>query len=144
MHGRLGVPLVVLAVAGAWAWLARDLPLRGPGGPGPGFMPLVLCAILGLLGGLLVVLAPPAGDREVPGPGWTQAALVLGLLALYVAAAAYLGYFAATLPFVAVAMWWCGSRSPLVVGGVTIGLTLAVWIVLVLLLGVPLPRGRWL
>lgn len=146
MSARLGVPLAVLAVAGAWAWLARGLPVRGPGGPGPGFVPLLLCGLLVLLGLVLLVRAARAAGQaeQVAGAGWGQAVLVLGLLALYVAALAHLGYFPATLPFVALAMWRCGARSLRLVIGTAVGFTLALWVVLALLFAVPLPRGPWL
>jgi putative tricarboxylic transport membrane protein len=142
---RLGVPLAVLAVAGAWAWLARGLPLGGPEGPGPGFVPLLLGGVLALLGLLLVIQhARGRAASEQAVPGWAQAAGVLGLLALYVAALAHLGYAPATVAFVAVSMWRCGARSPLLVIGTAVGFTLAVWVVFTVLFAVPLPRGSWL
>jgi hypothetical protein len=141
---RLGVPLVVLAVAGAWAWLARGLPVGSPAGPGPAFVPLLLSGLLALLGlALLVEGARATGGEPAHEPGVGQAALSLGLLALYVLALAHLGYFPATLPFVLLAMWRCGARSPLLVIGTAVGFTLTVWVVLGVLLGVPLPRGPW-
>ncbi len=146
MPARLGVPLAVLAVAVAWAWRARGLPVGSPAEPGPALVPLLLCGLLALLGLILVPLRPAAGGvtEGAQGPGWSQAALVLALLGLYVAALAYLGYFPATLPFVVVAMWLCGARSPLLVLGVAVGLTLGVWAALAVGFAVPLPRGPWL
>lgn len=145
MLTRLGVPLAVLAVAVAWAWLASALPLRGPGGPGPGFVPLLLSGVLALLGLLLLLQAAlsetPAGPR--PGPGWRQAGLVLGLLAAYVGALAHLGYATATLPFAGLGVWLCGARSPLLLAGTAVGLTVAAWLVLGVLFGVPLPGAPW-
>lgn len=145
MLARLRVPLAVLAVAGAWAWLARSLPLRGPDGPGPGFVPLLLAGVLALLGVLLLVQAARGGPATTPapGPGWRQAALVVGLLALYTAALAHAGYVAATLPFVGLGVWLCGGRSPRLVLGTAVGFTVAVWLVLGALFGVPLPRTPW-
>lgn len=135
----------MLVVAGVWLWLARDLPMGGAAGPGPGFVPVLLAGLLALLGGLLLLpaAAPPGGWRA-HGPPWGQAGLVIGLLALYVAALSYLGYFTATLPFVALAMWRCGVRSLLLLAGATVGLTFGVWGVLGVLFGVPLPHALWL
>lgn len=146
MLARLGVPFAVFAVAVAWAWAARCLPAGGPEGPGPAFVPLLLCGLLACLGlGLLVQDARAGGDAErAQGPDWVQAVRVLALLALYVGALAHLGYFPATLPFVAVAMWLCGARSPLLVLGTAVGFALGVWLVLTVLFAVPLPRGPWL
>lgn len=145
MPARFGVPLAVLAVAAAWAWLARGLPPGGPEAPGPAFVPLLLAGLLALLGLSLLVNNAVAGESErAHGPDWAQALRVLGLLALYVTALAYLGYFPATLPFVALAMWLAGARSPAFVLGTTVGFTLALWLVLTALFAVPLPRGPWL
>lgn len=150
--------LAVLAAAGAWAWLAHGLPLGGPEGPGPGFVPLLLAGLLALLGLLLAVARDasgvsggegPGGRGEAEGadgdapPGWGQAALVLGLLALYVAALAHVGYVAATVAVVFLATWRCAPHRPLLALATALGLTGAVWVVLGLLLGVPLPRGPW-
>jgi hypothetical protein len=108
-------------------------------------VPLLLGGLLLLLG--LALLIQTARGRGAPepaeGPGWGQAALVLSLLALYIAILAHLGYFAATLPFMALATWRCGARSPLLVIGTAVGFTLAVWVVLGVLLAVPLPPGPW-
>jgi hypothetical protein len=142
---RLRVPVAVLVVAGVWAWLASALPLRGPGGPGPGFVPLLLAGVLAVLGVVLLLQAPHAGTGTEPrrGPGWRQAGVVVGLLALYVAALAHVGYVSATLPFLGLGVWLCGGRSPLLVVATAVGFTAVVWIVLGALFGVPLPRGPW-
>jgi hypothetical protein len=143
---RFGVPLAVLAVAAAGAWWARDLPVGGPEGPGPAFVPLLLAGLLALLAlALLLRNATAGGDAErAQGPGWAQAFRALGLLGLYVAGLAYLGYFPATLPFVALAMWLGGARSPVLVLGTTVGFTFGLWLVLTAVFAVPLPRGPWL
>jgi hypothetical protein len=109
-------------------------------------VPLLTAGLLGLLGLVLAVEAARGRlvDARAAAPGWGQAARVLGLLAVYVAGLAWLGYFEATLPFVALAMWLGGARSPLLVGAAAAGLALAVWLVLGALFGVPLPRGPWL
>jgi hypothetical protein len=69
--------------------------------------------------------------------------VVVGLLALYVAALAHVGYVSATLPFLGLGVWLCGGRSPLLVVATAVGFTAVVWIVLGALFGVPLPRGPW-
>jgi hypothetical protein len=143
---RVGAALAVLAVAGAWAWLARGLPVLAPEGPAAAFVPLLLCGLLALLGlALLLQREPAEGDPEhARGPGWAQAAGVLALLTLYIAALAHLGYVLATLPFVGITTWLCGARSPLFVVGAAAGLTLGIWLVLTVLFAVPLPRSPWL
>jgi hypothetical protein len=139
---RLGVPLVVLGVAVAWALLARALPLRGPEGAGPGFVPLLLASILGLLG--LAILAgalkvESSGAPAAGGPGWLTAGRVIALLALYIAGVAHIGFLPVTPLYVALAAWQCGARSPGAIAGTAAGLTAAVWVVLTRLFGVPLP-----
>ncbi len=142
--GRLGVPLAIVALAVVWAGLAARLPVGGPEGPGPVFVPLLLAVGLAVLGLVLLLqtLRRPAHGAPT-GPGWGQAGRVLGLLALYLAALVHVGYAAATAPFVAAAMVLCGARAPLLVAGTALGFTLAVWAVLTVLFGVPLPRGPW-
>ena len=133
----MAVALAVMAVAGAWALLARRLPLAGPEGPGEGFVPLLLAGLLGLLG-LLLVAAP--GRAEAPsGAGWGRAALVVTLLALYIAAMTRLGFLLTTPVYVGIAVWQCGGRSPLGIAATALGITLAVWLVLARLFQVPLP-----
>ncbi|HSF06067.1 MAG TPA: tripartite tricarboxylate transporter TctB family protein [Methylomirabilota bacterium] len=146
MSARVGAALAVLAVAGTWAWLARGLPVLAPEGPGSAFVPLLLCGLLALLALALLIQSKPAGDdfAHAQSPGWAQAAGVLALLSLYVAALAHLGYFLATLPFVGITTWLCGARSPLFILGAAVGLTFGVWLVLTVLFAVPLPRSPWL
>jgi len=141
VSARLGVPLVVLAVAAAWALLARDLPVKGPEGPGPAFVPLLLTGVLALLGlGLLASGLKRGGLGPAGrGPGWLAAVLVIGLLAVYTAAVARVGFLLVTPVYVALAAWQCGARSPRTIGATAVGLTLAVWLLLVRLFRVPLP-----
>lgn len=141
MPARIGVPLAVLAVAGVWGLLARRLPVSGPEGPGPGFVPMLLAALLALLGLLLLVQDARAGARVETSrrPGWGQATVVVGLMALYILAMTRVGFVLATPPYVALAVWQCGGRSLRLIVGTALGLTLAVWVLLARLFGVPLP-----
>jgi len=136
---RIGVPLAVLAVAGVWALLARGLPVSGPGGPGPGFVPMLLAGLLALLGLLLLVQNVRVGARSEALDGWGQAAVAVGLLVLYLLAMTRVGFVLATPPYVALAVWRCGGRSLRLIAGTALGLTLAVWVLLARLFQVPLP-----
>jgi hypothetical protein len=137
VRGRLAVALAVMAVAGGWALLARRLPLGGPEGPGEGFVPLLLAGLLGVLGLLLAIEPSPVMSRS--GAGWGRAALAVTLLALYIAALAWVGFLAATPLYVALAARQCGGRRPLGLAATALGITLAVWLVLARLFQVPLP-----
>jgi hypothetical protein len=134
---RLGVPLAVIAVAGAWALLARRLPLHGPEGPGEGFVPLLLAGLLGFLG--LLLLTQRERAEAWAGAGWRRATLVVILRALYIAAMTRVGFRVATPVYVAIAVWQCGGRSRLGIAVTAFGITLAVWLALARLFHVPLP-----
>lgn len=137
MPARPGVPLAVIAVAGAWALLARRLPLHGPEGPGEGFVPLLLAGLLGFLG--LLLLTQRERAEAWAGAGWSRATFVVILLALYIAAMTRVGFLVATPVYVAIAVWQCGGRSRLGTTVTAFGITLAVWLALARLFQVPLP-----
>ncbi len=60
---------------------------------------------------------------------------------LYILAIGYLGYFIATAVFLCAAMFWFGSRRPVVVIAVTAGFLLIVFALFVSFMGVRLPEG---
>lgn len=62
-------------------------------------------------------------------------------VSLYIVAIGYLGYFVATALFLCVAMFWFGSRRPVVVVAVSAGFLIIVYALFVTFMGVRLPEG---
>lgn len=60
---------------------------------------------------------------------------------LYIVAIDYLGYYLATAIFLCAAMFWFGSRRPLMVVSVTAGFLLIVYALFASFMGVRLPEG---
>ena len=87
-----GLLFVLFGVAYAWAASLHDLSWKTE--MGPGFFPLVLAALLTLLGALLVFKALTL-EADAGGPlgamAWKPLALVLGVLGLLGAWAAWVG-----------------------------------------------------
>jgi len=109
-----------------------------------GFFPLVVCAALFVSGLCMVATAcrhpPPGGRFSINNP--------LLLVAVIAAAAAYtlllpvLGYAVATSCFVLCVMLLLGLRTWRAVVSLPILLSLALYVVLDILAGLPLPSGR--
>lgn len=147
--GRAGadivIALVLLAFAGAYAWLALRLPERNiPGSVGLAFVPLLLAGLLAFLAGLLAVHglrgpSPPAPPEDMP--GWGQATAVVGLMVLYILAMTRIGFLLATPPYLVMTMWQAGARRPGFIALTAVGMTAAIWVVFTTLFAVPLPRG---
>jgi putative tricarboxylic transport membrane protein len=137
-----GIALVILGAAIAWE--GRKLPLGTWHNPGAGYLPLVLAAILALLGLVIAVL-----DRRSPGLhqlDWSEGPHAL-IIVLACAAAAFMleraGYrltiFALVLFFLAIVE----RRNILAALTVSAGLAAGSYYLFATLLRVPLPLGPW-
>lgn len=138
------VPVILLAFAGAYAWLALRLPPRNIAGTvGVSFVPLLLAALLALLALLLLgqALRHRVAVADAAVSGWLQAGTVLGMMALYIGALDRVGFLLATPPYLAVTMWLSGGRRPWSTVVLAVAITGAVWLVFWSLFRVPLPRG---
>ncbi|MEY3612987.1 MAG: hypothetical protein RJB14_2709 [Pseudomonadota bacterium] len=157
-HRFLGPLLSVFSVA--WLWLTfQYIPASNtPGEPGPQAFPIVLgCALL-LLGLSITVsdfarkgdAAPgqnkaSADDKAAPAGHELRIVLgTFGLLMLYAFLMEKLGFLVST-PLV-LALTLVGLlriRRWAFVAKMSVGTTLVCWLVFVVLLRVPLPRGSW-
>jgi putative tricarboxylic transport membrane protein len=137
-----GIALIILGAAIAWE--GRRLPLGTWHNPGPAYLPLVLAAILALLGLMIAVL-----DRRSPGLrqlDWSEAPHAL-IIVLACAAAAFMleraGYrltiFALVLFFLVIVE----RRNILASLAVAAGLAAGSYYLFATLLRVPLPLGPW-
>lgn len=137
-----GIALVILGAAIAWE--GRKLPLGSWHNPGAGYLPLVLAAILALLGLALAIL-----DRRSPGLrqlDWSEAPHAL-IIVLACAVAAFMleraGYrltiFALVLFFLVIVE----RRNTLAALATSAGLAAGSYYLFATLLRVPLPLGPW-
>lgn len=144
----------LLLLAAVWLWLVYTyIPgARQPGEPGPRAFPVLLGAVLAILGAFVTVSAfrsgPPSAAGETPRASLREAAIAggtFGLLVLYTFLLDKLGFLIATPVVVALAMAGIlRMRNWILIGSLAAGLTGACWMFFVWLLKAPLPRGLWL
>ncbi|MBI4275836.1 MAG: tripartite tricarboxylate transporter TctB family protein [Rhizobiales bacterium] len=73
------------------------------------------------------------------------AASAFGFLVVYILALDWLGFIPATVLVVAAFLWFVlGKRSPLLVAGLPVGLTLGIWYIMGKLMGVYLPKSDFI
>jgi hypothetical protein len=136
--------LVLLALGGWILWLNREFPVGTLADPGPGYVPLLLAAGLGVIG-LLVALA---GGRSQPlrAIEWSEAKRALVILAactVLTFALERIGYRISVFAFLVFFLGVVERKHPLAVLAVAAGFSWASYWVVASLLGVPLPRGPW-
>ncbi|MBI4241025.1 MAG: tripartite tricarboxylate transporter TctB family protein [Candidatus Rokubacteria bacterium] len=137
-----GVTLVLLALGVSWE--ARKLPVGTLYNPGPGYMPTLLAIILGALGIVIVVLG---GDsvafRSLDWGEGKHALAILGTCAFAALALERIGYRLTTLVILVVLLGVVERKRPLLVGILSLALSLGSYYVFHNLLRVQLPRGPW-
>jgi len=137
-----GVALVLLALGVIWE--AQKLPLGTLHNPGPGYMPTFLAIILGALGlGIVAMGGESAGFRSL---GWGEgrhALAILGACAFAALALERIGYRLTTLVVLVVILGVVERKRPLLVGILSLALSLGSYYVFHNLLRVQLPRGPW-
>ena len=142
-----GLGLLLIAVAYyAVATGIQQSTLDEEGVPGPTGLPTVLAAVLALIGiimGVRALSSAPAsgsGEKEAEAP-WPRALGMLAIGALYIPAAAFLGYpIALFLLLVAVAVYE-RKKPDWRMFAVAIGGAAFFWFVFTFILGVRQPEG---
>ena len=136
---------LIIAVAGLFALKASDLPMGTAVRMGPGYFPLILSGILGILGLAVTANGLRAGGRLSWAVTWRGLALVLGAVVFFGLAVQPLGF----LPTLAVAVMLSTIASmrfrlvPSVL--LTAGLVVLCWAVFIRGIGLPLQLvGPWL
>ena len=143
---NLGTGLMMVVIAGAFAWKSFDYRLGTAAAMGPGYFPLILSTLLGIVG--LAVLAKGflKEGEEMETIPWKALLVIVGSVVLFGLALPRLGLFVslALLLFGSAA----ASRRFKLNLRATAGVLLLIafcYSVFILGLGIPLPlRGSWL
>jgi putative tricarboxylic transport membrane protein len=130
--------LLAVAVGIAVAFGARDLGVGSLTDPGPGLWPLVVSAVLVITGA--VVAARPGDDAEAIGrDAWTVVVACVTLVA-YTAVIRVVGFELPTIALLAMWMRVFGGEPWRTTVAVSVGVTVVVYLVFILALGVALPH----
>jgi putative tricarboxylic transport membrane protein len=142
---------VLLLVALLWiagvVWTIPDA--AGDGGRvGPRGFPLAMGVLLAVLSALMIAGSFTATEAGADEPGRFDRAEVWALLATfgflggYVALLQWFGFAIATAAVVAAFLVFVlNKRSPLLIAGLSLGLSLGIWLILGKAMGVYLPHG---
>ncbi|MFG1298197.1 tripartite tricarboxylate transporter TctB family protein [Xanthobacter sp. V3C-3] len=137
--------LLFIALAALFAWQALDLPMGTAVRMGPGYFPMVLAGLMGLLG-LIVLINGLRFPGEMPsGVAWRALAVLTFAVAFFGFAVRPLGF----LPALAISVFVSALASTkfrlLTALANTAVMTLFAWVVFIKGLGLPLPLlGPWL
>ncbi len=138
---------VLLAFALAYGWEAKNLGINNLRNPGPGFFPVVLASILGLLALISMATAFPQRKSGETFPGlwhglrWYKTLLVLSSLTAYIFLLEPLGYLLSTLLLMIYLFkgiepqkWWVAMVGAVLSSTVT-------YVLFKIILQVQLPQG---
>lgn len=141
------------AFAGLLFIAAGFMPTREGGIPAlnTGFYPRLLSIILAVLSVLMIIEAIRKQYVQKDVEAWwtTKAAfslfaVTLILLVLYPFIMKFLGFATASLIFITTLTWMLSDkahRRPLVIGGISLALTVIVYIIFKMVLAIPFPQG---
>ncbi len=121
---------------------SRKLPLGTLRNPGPAYMPVLLAALLVVLGAL--ILAMGRHSTPIAAVGWSEArhaAVILGVSGFIALGLERLGYRLTMLIALSCLVWLVERRRFLVAALFAIGMTFGSFYLFDTLLRVPLPRG---
>ena len=138
--------LVFMLIAGVLGYAAYRLPLGTTLRMGPGYFPLVLTGMLGLLGlvSLLNGLRTASSDTSVAGFAWSRMVLICGSALFFALCLDGLGLPLAVFGTVLIAAF--ASKRFRVVEGVllAVGVTIVSWVLFSMLLNLPFRMlGSW-
>ncbi|GGF66036.1 membrane protein [Azorhizobium oxalatiphilum] len=137
--------LLFIAIALLFAWQSRELTIGSAMRMGPGYFPLVLSVVMGLLG-LIVLINGLRYPGEAPsGFAWRALVILVGATLFFGFAMRPLGF----LPTLAITVFASTLAStlfrPLTALAITAVMVVFCWGVFILGLGLPLPLlGPWL
>lgn len=136
--------LMLLALGAFVGWQNRTYPLGSLQEPGPGYVPMLIAAFLGVMG-LLIALQGRASKpvAEMEWPEGKRALVILAACAVATYALEPIGY---RITIFALLIFFLGvleRKNPLTVATVSIAFSLLSFYFIGDLLRVPLPRGLW-
>jgi putative tricarboxylic transport membrane protein len=131
--GVAALALGIAAALGAW-----DLGVGSLTDPGPGLWPLVVSAVL-VIAGAVVAVRPGEGAEAIGRDAWVVVVACLSLVAF----TAVIRVVGVELPTIALLAFWMrafGGEPWRTTVAVSIGVTVVVYVVFILALGVALPH----
>ena len=134
--------LLLVALAAFAGWQNRSYPLGTLADPGPGYTPLLIAVLLGVVGLAIAVAgrkSPALADTRWPEA--KRAALILLACAFATYALEPLGYRITIAALLIVFLGVIERRRAIPVALVSVGFALLSFYILATLLRVPLPRG---
>ncbi|MEA2876934.1 MAG: putative tricarboxylic transport rane protein [Hyphomicrobiales bacterium] len=145
-HRGIEIGVAITMIAFGAAVIAGSLQVGigwGAEGPKSGFFPFYLGVSI-ILASVMNLIAAAAEDPHKVFADWSQLWSVLSVViptAIYVVAVPYTGIYAASLVLVAVFMMWLGRYSVAMSAAVSIGVTVATYLMFEKWFLVPLPKG---
>jgi len=146
------VGLFLVGLAAAMAWGTRAFPGDDPGVVGPAFLPLIVAALLAVLGILTIVRSrrpsPLVAERPagLDRPSMLRIALLFGALALFLVLldkAPMLGFPLLAPPFLFVLILLFGGRFGIGTALVAVVVGEGIYLTFVKWLGLLLPASAW-
>jgi putative tricarboxylic transport membrane protein len=137
--------LITLILGVAIAVEAQRISDPGADVIGPAAFPLVLGVMIAVCGGALCVMALNRArlvDERLPSARWIVLGAALALLVVYTHSLARVGFLIATALFVATCLALLGRRGLLQLAAAGIAVSVGIFVIFGLLLGVDLPKGR--
>jgi hypothetical protein len=145
-HRGIEIGVAIAMIAFGAAVIAGSLQVGigwGAEGPKSGFFPFYLGVSI-ILASVMNLIAATTQDPHKVFADWSQLMSVLSVViptAIYVVAVPYTGIYAASLVLIAVFMLWLGRYSVAMSAAVSIGVTVATYLMFEKWFLVPLPKG---
>ena len=137
--------LIALAFGAAFAFEAQRINDPGADVIGPGAFPFLLGLIIAACGAALCVMALHGARHTDERPAqarWLVLGAALALLGVYTHSLTAFGFLLATTLFVAVCLALLGKRGLVRLSLAGLAVSIAVFVLFGLVLGVDLPKGR--
>lgn len=139
----LALGIAALALAGAYAALARTIPVSLlADAVGPGGVPLAIAVVMAAAGAVLILrsLLRP-GQEVLPNPAHGRAAGLLALLVGYVLAVPVLGYPLSLGVLAGAVAFYAGAPRGFALAGFAAATAALFWFGFVRVMGIPFPAG---